>query len=257
MRGRSKKSGFLYARMAKIGYAGDFIPAGKRKVWPEPSLAAAFGPDPPMPIVFAYPGGVKQYQAECEQRCPYQPESCPECATNGRLVKHGVYWRKPRDGERVYRVAIHRWRCQACRRTVSALPDFLLRFRWYLLAVVSEVVVNRAEENASWSGLAAEAQGAPVVRTMQRWWVSFGQQAVRWLAAIQAILAQQDSASPWLDPRGEAVRVTGNRQALLGAAGHLLAWAKSRWRELAPYGWKDRLCFVWLWGSGQGLGRLI
>jgi hypothetical protein len=105
--------------------------------------------------------------------------------------------------------------------------------------------------------LAAESQGAPVMRTMQRWWVAFGAQAVRWLAAIQAVLAQQDSASAWLDPRGEAVRVSGSGQALLGAAGHLLAWAKSRWRELAPYGWKDRLRFVWLWGSAQGLGRLI
>jgi hypothetical protein len=172
-------------------------------------------------------------------------------------VKHGVYWRKPRDGEQVYRIAIHRWRCQVCRRTVSVLPDFLLRFRWYLLAVISEVVVERAEEGASWGELAAEAQGTPVVRTMQRWWVSFGSQAVRWLAAIQAVLAQQDSGSAWLDPRGEAVRVTTNAQALLGAAGHLLAWAKSRWVELGHYGWKDRLRFIWLWGSQQGQGRLV
>ena len=210
-----------------------------------------------MSIVFAYPGGVKQYQAECGAACPYRPESCPECGSQGRLVKHGVYWRKPRDGERVYRVAIHRWRCQACKRTVSVLPDFLLRFRWYLLDVVSEVVVARAEQGASWSELEAEAKGAPHVRTMQRWWVSFGSQALRWLSVIQAFLAQQDSGSPWLDPRGEGVRVSGSAQALLGAAGYLLAWAKSRWRELAGYSWKDRLCFVWLWGSGLGLGRLV
>ena len=210
-----------------------------------------------MSIVFAYPGGVKQYQAECGTVCPYQPESCPECGRQGRLVKHGVYWRKPRDGERVYRVAIHRWRCQACKRTVSVLPDFLLRFRWYLLDVVSEVVVARAEQGASWNELEAEAMGAPHVRTMQRWWVSFGSQALRWLSVIQAVLAQQDSGSPWLDPRGEGVRVTSSAQALLGAAGYVLAWAKSRWRELAGYSWKDRLCFVWLWGSGLGLGRLV
>ena len=210
-----------------------------------------------MSIIFAYPGGVKEYQAESEKGCPYQPESCPECATRGRLVKHGVYWRKPRDGEQVYRIVIYRWRCQACRRTVSALPDFVLRFRWYLLAVVSEVVVKRAEGKASWSELEGFAQGAPVVRTMQRWWVSLGVYAVRWLAAIEVVLAQQDSASAWLDPRGEAVRTCSRAQALLGAAGHLLAWAKSRWEELGPYGWKDRLRVAWLWGSQQGLGRLI
>jgi Domain of unknown function (DUF6431) len=210
-----------------------------------------------MAIVFAYPDGVKHYQAECDVKCPYKPDNCPNCATVGRLVKHGVYWRKPRDGEQVYRIAIHRWRCKVCRRTVSALPDFLLRFRWYLLAVVSGVVVERAEEAASWGALQAAAQGAPVIRTMQRWWLSLGVHATRWLAAIQVALAQQDSGSPWLDPCGEAVRVALSVQALLGAAGHLLAWGKSRWRELAAYGWGDRLRFVWLWGSDRGLGRLV
>jgi hypothetical protein len=221
------------------------------------SLAATVRARPPMPIVFAYPGGVKQYQAECAALCPYQPDKCPECATVGRLVKHGVYWRKPRDGERVYRIAIHRWRCKACRHTLSALPDFLLRFRWYLLAVVSGVVVERAEQGASWNDLQAETAGAPVVRTMQRWWQALGRQAGRWLDAVQTILAQQDSPSPWLDAHGEAAQAPTTVHALLGAAGHLLAWAKSRWTELARYGWKERLRFLWLWGSGQGLGRLV
>jgi hypothetical protein len=210
-----------------------------------------------MPIIFAYAGGVKQYQAECGTFCPYQPDKCPECATSGQLVKHGVYWRKPRDGEQVYRIAIHRWRCQACRHTVSALPDFVLRFRWYLVAVISEVVMARAEEGAAWSALAAEAQGAPVVRTMQRWWQSLGEQAGRWLTAIQVALAQQDSPSPWLDPHGAAAQAKTMGQALLEAGGHLLAWAKSHWQQLAAYGWEDRLRFLWLWGNEQGLGRLV
>jgi len=210
-----------------------------------------------MPIVFAYPGGVKQYQAECGEFCPYKPDECPECATSGRLVKHGVYWRKPRDGERVYWIAIHRWRCQACGHTVSALPDFLLSFRWYLLAVVSGVLVGRAEKGASWSDLQAEAAEGPHVRTMRRWWISLGTQAGRWLAGMQTFLAQQDSCSPWLDAHGEALRAENAIQALLGAAGHLLAWAKSRWAQLAHSGWEDRLRFLWLWGSGRGIGRLV
>jgi hypothetical protein len=208
-------------------------------------------------IVFAYRDGVKHYQDEYAACCPYQPDKCPECATSGRLVKHGVYWRKPRDGEQVYRIAIHRWRCQACGHTVSALPDFLLSFRWYLLAVVSEVVVARAEAHASWGDLQAEEQGGPHVRTMQRWWQSLGSAAGCWLVAVQVTLAQQDSSSAWLDPHGEAAQSSTPVQALLGAAGHLLAWAKSHWTELASYGWNDRFRFLWLWGSGQGLGPLV
>jgi hypothetical protein len=44
---------------------------------------------------------------------------------------------------------------------------------------------------------------------------------------------------------------------LLHAALHLLAWAKTRWAELADYGLADRLRFLWHWGAGQGLARLI
>jgi hypothetical protein len=40
---------------------------------------------------------------------------------------------------------------------------------------------------------------------------AFKVQAMRWLATIQAVLTQQDSASAWLDPRDEAV--SGSVQA--------------------------------------------
>jgi Domain of unknown function (DUF6431) len=210
-----------------------------------------------MQIVFGFGKGVNDYLQAVKTGCLHKLDMCPVCQTVGRLVKHGVYWRKPRDGERVYRIPIRRWLCKACQHTISALPDFLLRFRWYLLSVVSGVLVARAEQGASWSGLQAEAGDTPVVRTMRRWWTAFGGQAGGWLGAIQAFLAQQDSPSPWLDAHGEALRAENAIQVLLGAAGHLLAWAKSRWTELARYGWEDRLRFLWLWGSGRGLGRLV
>ena len=210
-----------------------------------------------MQIVFAFESGVNGYKDAIARGRLVELDKCPVCETAGSLVGHGVYWRKPREVQQVYPIPIQRWRCKACRHTVSALPDFLLRFRWYLLSVVSGVVVERAEAGASWGVLQGQADGAPVVRTMQRWWWSLGEQAVRWLAMIQMVLAQQDSRSPWLDPHGEAAQSPSAVQALLGAAGHLLAWAKSRWAELARYGWEDRLRFLWLWGSGRGLGRLV
>ena len=205
-------------------------------------------------IVFAYAGEVNSYAAAGSQ---IKIDNCPCCQSEGSLVGHGVYWRKPRDGKQAYRIAIRRWRCKRCGRTVSALPDFLLRFRWYLLAVISQVLVRRAEEGASWNALEAEWADTPVVRTMQRWWRSFGEQAGEWLGMAQRVLAEQDSGSGWLEPQGEAARAPNQVQALLSAAGYLLAWGKTRWRELAGYGWNERLRFLWLWGSGRGLGRLV
>jgi hypothetical protein len=92
---------------------------------------------------------------------------------------------------------------------------------------------------------------------MQRWCKSFEAQAGRGLGVVQTELAQQDSASEWLDPQGEALRAENSAQALLAAAVHLLAWGKSWWVELAGYGWNARLRFLGLWGSREGLGRLI
>lgn len=210
-----------------------------------------------MHIVFGFGEGVNDYLQAVKTGYLHQLDRCPVCQTAGRLVKHGVYWRKPRDGERVYRLPIQRWWCKACQHTISVLPDFLLRFRWYLVGVISEVLVARAEQGTSWSDLQEEAAGAPHVRTMQRWWASLGRQAVRWLGAIQTFLAEQDSGSSWLDPQGEAAQSLTTMQALLSVAGHLLAWAKSHWAELARYGWNDRLRFLWLWGSGRGMQRLV
>lgn len=210
-----------------------------------------------MQIVCAFDRGVKYYQGPFEAGQVYEPDICPICQTKGCLVRHGSYRRKPRDGEQVYNIPIQRWLCKACRRTISALPDFLVRFRWYVVRVIEEVVVGREEGGASWKELKGQAGAGPVVRTMQRWCKSYGGQAGRWLGAVQSQLARQDSPSSWLDPQGEALRAGNPAQALLAAAVHLLAWGKSQWAELAGYGWNDRLRFLGLWGWREGLGRLV
>ena len=50
-------------------------------------------------IVFAYGGGVNQYAADNRADCLVEIDKCPNCETEGSLVGHGVYWRKPRDGK--------------------------------------------------------------------------------------------------------------------------------------------------------------
>jgi hypothetical protein len=74
---------------------------------------------------------------------------------------------------------------------------------------------------------------------------------------VQQTLAEHDAGSPMLDPLGEAAGPRDTPRALLHAALHLLAWAKTRWTELAHYGLKDRFRFLWHWGASHGLGRLI
>jgi hypothetical protein len=56
---------------------------------------------------------------------------------------------------------------------------------------------------------------------------------------------------------GESAGPRDAPRALLQAALHLLAWAKTRWAKVTNYGLADRLRFLWHWGAGRGLGRLI
>jgi hypothetical protein len=210
-------------------------------------------------IVVDFGGEVQAYAALGKDNACPRPLKCPECGQANQLVGHGYYRRKPKGLRQGYVIWIKRWRCQVCQHTTSCLPNFVLSFRHYLVAVVEKAVVLRFEQQANWKQVEEQSaeQGTPALRTLQRWCWSLAAQAAFWLAVVQRVLAQQDSASLWLDPQGEALRAGNPAQALLAAAVHLLAWGKSRWAELAGYGWNDRLRFLGLWGSREGLGRLV
>jgi hypothetical protein len=212
-----------------------------------------------MVIVTEFGCLVHEYAERCSDWVFPCPKACPQCRVVGTLIGHGFYERKALSPTAVYVLRIKRWYCTACQRTVSLLPSFLLRFRHYLLDVVQSVVVARFEDSASWVMVArrCSVDEAPSPRTLRRWCESFAEHAAVWWAAIQQTLAEHDAASPLLDPLGEAAGPCEAPRALLQAALHLLAWAKTRWAEVTQYGLADRLRFLWHWGAGRGLGRLI
>ena len=212
-----------------------------------------------MPIILDFGGSVQDYVAHFARIVFPRPTYCPQCSQRDRLIGHGFYWRKAKDQTQVVRIQIKRWFCKACRATLSVLPSFVLRFRHYLLVVIQAVVVARYEDHASWQETARRCaiDDLPAPRTIGRWCRSFAEQAPAWWAAVQTMLAQQDSASPALDPLGSVSGPQDAPRALLDAAIHLLAWAKTRWPEVVSYGLKDRLRFLWHWGFGRGLVRLV
>jgi hypothetical protein len=136
-----------------------------------------------------------------------------------------------------------------------ALPNSVLS----RLEVIQAVVVARYEDTTSWRQVAegCGSQGAPSMRTMKRWCHSFATQAAAWLGEIEQTLAQHDPALPLLDALGQNAGPLDRPRALLAASLHLLAWAKTRWLELAGYGLTDRLRFLWHWGHARRLARLI
>jgi len=212
-----------------------------------------------VPIILDFGRAVQDYIAHFEQLIFPRPECCPSCGTPHVFIGHGFYPRKPKDQTQVYRIWIKRWFCKACHTTLSVLPSFLLRFRHYLLVVIEQVVVVRFENNASWHATTQRCapDGLPSPRTIGRWCHAFAEHAAGWWAAVQETLAGQDSGSPALDPLGPAVGPLDAPRALLHTATHLLAWAQTRWPEVVGYGLKDRLRFLWHWGFGRGLARLV
>lgn len=212
-----------------------------------------------MVIVTEFHCLVHEYANHFSQLVFPRPEVCPHCHAINVFIGHGFYPRKPLSPTQVYHIWIKRWYCKACRQTLSLLPSFVLRFRHYLLDVIQSVVVTRFEDGVSWTQVACRCvvAGLPSSRTIRRWCVSFAAHAPTWWAAIQQTLAQHDASSPLLDPLGEQAGPRDAPRALLHAALHLLAWAKTRWTDVGEYGLDDRLRFLWHWGAGQGLGRLI
>ncbi len=212
-----------------------------------------------MVIVTEFGCLVHEYVERCSGLVFPRPNECPQCRVADTLIGHGFYERKALSPTQVYVLRIKRWYCTACERTVSLLPSFLLRFRHYLLDVIQSVVILRFEDSASWAQVARRCAvaGAPSSRTIGRWCDSLADHATVWWAAVQQTLAQQDAASPLLDPLGKSAGPRDAPRALLQAALHLLAWAKTQWSALADYGLADRFRFLWHWGAGRGLGRLV
>lgn len=212
-----------------------------------------------MVIVIEFGCAVHEYVERGSGLVFPRPTECPHCRVVDQFIGHGFYPRHALAPTQVYVLRLKRWYCKACHATVSLLPSFLLRFRHYLLDVIQRVVVTRFEDEASWGQVAQRCavDGAPSSRTMRRWCDALAAHASAWWAAVQQTLAQHDSGSPWLDPLGETAGPREAPRAVLQAALHLLAWAKTRWAELATYGLADRLRFLWHWGAGRGLGRLI
>ena len=74
-------------------------------------------------------------------------EVCPNCQCFGAgyVKRHGFYWRNAITEEQEYRVPICRFRCNACRVTISILPDFLVPYFQHVLKTVLGCVQERLE----------------------------------------------------------------------------------------------------------------
>lgn len=134
----------------------------------------------------------EEYRAAQKQSSMSRPLRCPNCRVRGSLAALGYYERWLSDGDgRPAKIAIRRFRCRVCHRTVSLLPDFAQPYRLVRNAAIEryfggDVVAGEVQRSLyllrcywrrfiTWLPRLSRAVGAhlglsPPVSQPRKWW---------------------------------------------------------------------------------------
>src|SRR5438132_6272264 len=108
------------------------------------NLGSSYLPEAdPMQILHPFAGSVQQYTEQLANPDCYRPGHCPQCHTKHPLTAHGFYTRTLIDAAFDGIIRVRRYLCQACRRTVSLLPEFILPYLRSSLTVIALFLVAR------------------------------------------------------------------------------------------------------------------
>ena len=94
-------------------------------------------------ILHPFAGSVQQYDEQLSDPDCYRPGHCPQCQTKHPLTAHGFYTRTLIDTAFDGIIRVRRYLCQACQRTVSLLPEFVLPYLRSSLTVIALFLVTR------------------------------------------------------------------------------------------------------------------
>src|SRR5437764_9900613 len=118
----------------------------------------------PMQSLHPFAGSVQQYAEQLADPDCYRPGHCPQCQTKHPLTAHGFYTRTLIDAAYDGVIRVRRYLCQACQRTVSLLPEFVLPYLRSSLAVIALFLITRLLLAGTLNG----AQTAPPPMPYQR-----------------------------------------------------------------------------------------
>jgi hypothetical protein len=109
------------------------------------------------------------YLKEQHQRRVRAPSACPNCKAAQTLQAHGYYWRWVAAAfcGLLMQIAVRRFRCWQCQRTVSCLPHFTQPYRLVVNQTIEAFFAGEKDrlDIQRWSELLASYQ-----RRYQRWY---------------------------------------------------------------------------------------
>jgi transposase-like protein len=188
-----------------------------------------------MQILHPFAGSVQQYNEQLSNPDAYRPGDCPQCQTKRPLSAHGFYTRTLIDAAFDVVIRVRRYLCNACRRTVSLLPEFILPYLRSSLMVIALFLVARLLDGQT---IEAAARTAPPPMPYQRgqFWVRRFRTQAQTLCATLAALTQPTPAPDFVHRALAMLQSAGwiaaHRFLFAGVRCHLLGWP----RGLAPDG---------------------
>ena len=185
-----------------------------------------------MQILHPFPGPVPAYLEQLADPDLHRPAQCPQCQTKRRLIAHGFYTRTIIDASFDGAIRVRRYLCQACRRTVSLLPEFALPYLRSSVAIIALFLLARLLHAKT---LAAALPPATPYQRGQFWLRRFRAQAEPLCAALAAIT--KPAPAPSFIHRALAMLesagwIPAHRFLFTSLRQHLLGWPPS----LAPAG---------------------
>ena len=188
-----------------------------------------------MQILHPFAGSVQQYTEQLANPDCYRPGHCPQCHTKHPLTAHGFYTRTLIDAAFDGIIRVRRYLCQACQRTVSLLPEFVLPYLRSSLTVIALFLIARLLQAQTLHGAAQTAPPPMPYQRGQFWIRRFRAQAEALCVALAALT--QPAAAPDFVHRALAMLqftgwIAAHRFLFAGVRCHLLGWP----RGLAPDG---------------------
>jgi Domain of unknown function (DUF6431) len=188
-----------------------------------------------MQMLHPFTGSVQQYTEQLADPDRYRPGHCPQCQTKHSLTAHGFYTRTLIDTAFDGIIRVRRYLCQACQRTVSLLPEFLLPYLRSSLTVIALFVIARLLRGQTLQSAATTAPPPMPYQRGQFWVRRFRAQAAA-LCATLAALTQPTPAPDFVHRALAMLQSTGwiaaHRFMFAGVRCHLLGWP----RGLVPDG---------------------
>jgi transposase-like protein len=187
-----------------------------------------------MQILHPFSGSVQQYVALSGPH-RYRPSHCPQCHAQSPLHAHGCYTRTIVDAAYDGIIRVRRYLCQACKRTVSLLPEFALPYLRSSITVIALFLLTRLLQAQTLAAATKVANTAMPYQRGQFWARRFSQQAER-LCATLAALTKPLPAPDFVHRALSMLQTTGwivaHRFLFSSLRRHLLGWPGS----LAPDG---------------------